>query len=222
MTAINTVTQTSLAAETGPETRMPITKINAFLKEFPWVMKYGVPRDDIYNVYVSRISPEIIGRSLESKTFREKVGTEVDLCGSFDIYENVRYTEFLHLIDEKGNQVCYNETSFYQVKAVPAHRRYWLFGPIVPLVPAHKEKEMKEIYGKVCYGSTLGDKLVELKEGADSVKFVLSYWDQTKAVIIYKVPNGITLPQWIQKQIEAEQAGFQKECADIDAEAVTA
>ncbi|MDR3558312.1 MAG: hypothetical protein P4L61_02145 [Candidatus Pacebacteria bacterium] len=212
-----TVTQTSLKDEDKLSLQMPSTKISAFLKEFPWVENY-TPQA-VRSVYVSRISPEIIGRSLESITLKVKVGTEYDIGVVFDIYRDIQHNESLYLIDEKGDQVYNYETSFHLIRAIPAHRKYRFFGPIVPAVPAREEKEERKIDGEVHYGTTLGKKLAELGERADSVKFVLSYWDQTGALIVYKVPNGVTLPVWINLQIEAEQAAFKHQCQDIDAEA---
>jgi hypothetical protein len=45
---------------------MPITKISAFLEEFPWVKRYVHPRD-ISRVFVSRIGSGLLDKNLAAK-----------------------------------------------------------------------------------------------------------------------------------------------------------
>lgn len=137
---------------------MPSTKIQAFLKEFPWVKeRVGL----ICEVYVSRITPEIISRRLQNSG-----------------WDN----EFGFLIDRFGNLVTETDSSVLEQ-----------------------------------YDSIEG-KLKEIGDRAKLVRFVLSYHQYTKAVIVYKVPQGISIIDWIQQQVESEQRKIRKECKSIDLE----
>jgi len=213
----HTVTQTTLKDEKRLGDHMPSTKIDAFFAEFPWVGKF-LSQSSVRQVYVSRISPEIIGRDLESVVNREVVRTEADFGGVFNVYEDRRHGEVLYLLDGEGSLVNLDTVTVKEIPAVPAHRKYWICGPMVPAVPARQERlERSDVSGKIDTGH-LGTRLHALKEKADAVRFILSYWDQSGAAILYKVPKGITLPVWIKQQIDAEQAALKEQCQAIDFE----
>jgi hypothetical protein len=176
---------------------MPFTKIEGFLKEFPWITKY-ISRANIRQVYASRITPEIMSDNLSE-------------CG----YAG----EQVFLLDAIGYVVNHVEK---REVVIPAHsrRKFFFFGPVM-YIPDERVRITDTYQGRNTeYHSHIKDILDDLKNDANKVSFVVSYFRLTQAVIIYKVPKGITLSVWIKQQIEAEQAGFKQECEAIDAEAV--
>lgn len=111
------------------------------------------------------------------------------LEGFFWVYEKI------YLLDEKGEIIS--------VEIKRPGKKYFLFGPIV--------SKTRKVTGVVRYGSSVCSILDGLGEKADSVHFILSYFEYTQAVIVYKLPKGISMLQWIQNDIESEGANFQKE-----------
>jgi len=219
------VTQVLLRNENKLAFQMPTTKIEAFLKEFPWVTNF-VNKFEILQVYVSRISSLVMAHDLanlkipavnqwhpetyESNEWMETISPEIN------------HREHVFFLDQYGSMVKKENIHVQIMPAIPARPKTWWFGSDIPAVPEHKIEKKTIVFGQVSGPENICDKVVKLMDVADSIRFVLSYWNQSNAVIIYKVPKDVTLPLWIQKQIDDEQAGFKQECEAIDAEAVTA
>lgn len=199
---------------------MPSTKIDGFLERFPWVTKFAF-RGEINQVYVQRVSPEIIGRNLENHFIAGEKIHHCDESGEWyeTISKDVNLSEKIFLLDGDGKMVTKTYEKRIPIPGIPARRKYYFFGDMIPAVAPSSRKIFSYEQGCFKYGSTLNEKLNALLDVADQIKFVLSYWTQSKAVIVYKVPNGVTLPTWIKQQVESELVGFQKECEAIDAEA---
>lgn len=110
--------------------------------------------------------------------------------------------EQIFFVDEGGDVV--------EIKRTTHPRKWWLFGPRVTtwtyssLLPR---------------GFTIGAALREMDKRADKVRFILSYCRFTEAIIVYKAPKGVTIPDWIERQIKAEGNAIQKSCREIDEEA---
>lgn len=174
---------------------MPFTKVEGFLKEFPWVTKF-IARADIKQVYVSRITCEVMDYKLIE-------------CGYA--------SEEIFLLDADGCTV----TNVKEV-VIPAHsrRKFFLFGPMVH-IPERRESIVDDFQGhKTPYNYLIRNILGCLNGGnINKVRFVVSYFELTHAVIIYKAPQGITIPDWIQQQIGSEQSAFKGQCQAIDTEA---
>ncbi len=183
------ITQEVLMQRGENQVVMPSTKIDAFFEEFPWVRKYV--KGSITQVYVSRIVPEIVGRHLHSKYFGE---------GYYEI-------EQAWLLDASGNLV-----KTIIDKRVEC-RRYVLFGPKI------STRKTIEITGEVDPGESISHRLYHLLEKAGDVDTILSYYDKIKAVIVYKSPRGLSVKQWIEKQIEAERTAISHTIEEINAEA---
>jgi hypothetical protein len=177
--------------------QMSRTKVEAFLIEFPWVKKYALGQ--INQVYVSRITPQLT----QYEPQEQLVG--VDPFGGTSYYY-----ERIYFVDGDGRQVdLVNEIKYMA-------RKYVLFGQRIEKLASSQEAEGK-IIGKGC---SVFSCLQSLEEKAETVRFLVSYYSATQALIIYKVPAGVTLSTWIQQQTKAERSTIQHECQAIDAEVV--
>jgi hypothetical protein len=194
--AMEAISQIKLRESKNLDYEMSFTKVEGFLKEFPWVTKY-VSRASIKQVYVSRITQEIM----------DQVLTECGYAG-----------EEVNLLDASGSQVNHVE---YEEVITPSHsrRKFFIFGPMIH-IPENSILVSHTFEG--CSLSTPYDNRIRcifagLKEDASKVRFVLSYFELTKAVIVYKC-QGTTILDWIKQQIEVERSAIKKECEAIDAE----
>jgi hypothetical protein len=144
----------------------------------------------IDQVYVSRFTPE-----LTKYVPQEYKGTYY-------------YDESIYFLDENGLQVDLVQEVKYMA------RKYIFFGHRV-------EKSSPCLVKGVIHNAdcSVFTRLQSLEEKGKSVRFLVSYFFKTQALIVYKVPAGVTLPVWINQQIKAEQTGFKDQCQAIDAEA---
>lgn len=49
----------------------------------------------------------------------------------------------------------------------------------------------------------------------DSVRFIVSYYKYTEGVILYKIPDGVSLKQWIENEVSKERKVFETELAAV-------
>jgi hypothetical protein len=68
-------------------------------------------------------------------------------------------------------------------------------------------------------GWTIYHTLAELEERANEICAILSYFEKNFSLIFYKIPEGLSMFQWVQKQVEREEESFKKTCSAIDSEA---
>lgn len=169
----------------GSPPKMPFTKIEGFLEEFPWVRFYvGGP---IAQVYVYRLEAELITRPLqivERNNRREIFKEKIFLLGRSP-----------YLVTATGTETV-------------RRKKFWLFGPDI-----HKTR-MVRFDGVVSKGN-IRDALSIIGDKNQFVRLVLSYWEYTQAVIIYKLPKDVWLAKWMKEQIEAERASFKKSLDEI-------
>jgi hypothetical protein len=171
---------------------MPPTKIRAFFQEFPKVRERVIR--GIAQAYVSRVEPDLLNYSPDS----EDVGVEL---GDWVYEELLLLDENFELVTASFNKLC-------------QRRKCWFFGPKISYTKTVK------VTGKVRGSSTVNNVLDNLGEEATRrVHFIFSYWRYTDAVILYKSPKGLSVGEWIKKQIESERSNLQKTSANIDAEA---
>ena len=162
---------------------MPPTKIRAFKEEFPWIKKHV--GGAIVQAYAFGIEPTLLNYS------PGEIGDW--LFGPIPLLtEPVYYLERILLLDEKGEEVTAEE--------VKRRKRFLLFGPTVT--------RAKRISGTVFRGTTVGCAVERLGEKADSIRFLLSYFAYTLAVIIYRLPKNVSLRQWIETEVESEKASL--------------
>ncbi len=67
------------------------------------------------------------------------------------------------------------------------------------------------------HGPTIEEALMTLKEGANDVSMILSYFNGN--VIIYKAPKGFSVGGWVRQQSDMERQALKAQSAAIDAEA---
>jgi hypothetical protein len=179
------------------QNKMPRTKVEAFLAEFPWVKDYA--SGPINQVHVSRVTPEL--------TKYEPQNMIVACNALSDTYSH----EKIFFVDADGRRVDLVREEKYIA------RKYILFGRRV-----EKQRCNHEVIGLIsCEGTSVYSCLRSLEERAEAVRFLVSYFGYTGALIIYKVPAGVTLPAWIEQQTDAERSAIQQECQAIDAEVAT-
>ena len=176
---------------------MPATKISGFFKEFPEIAKITAG-EKVSSVFVSRITPLVISREL----IWFKV---IDFVLGADDY--TVQAETVYLLDDKYKIV---KTSV-EVQPKP-RKRFFLIGPTITPRPWQYE-----VVGKVCHPDTVGNKLVELgEEGAQKVKYVLSLCKGV--LILYKSPKDLSIPEWIEQQIEKERWILRGQVQEIENE----
>jgi len=168
---------------------MPPTKVQAFLEEFPWIRKHV--NEPIAQVYVSRVESSILNYFLHS----------------IDIEMFSRMWEKITLLNEKGEEVI-GEIKKWR-------KKFFFWGPPVARI--------KRISGTIPhhdfrtgYTPSVGTITERLGEKADSVRFLLSYYSYTQAVIVYKLPKGISMRQWIKNETELEKARLRGEVDSIN------
>lgn len=83
-------------------------------------------------------------------------------------------------------------------------KKFFFFGSYV--------SKIKRISGIVFRGSSVESVVERFGEKTDSVRFLLSYYGYTQAVIIYKLPKGVSLRQWIEREVESEKIKLQNVC----------
>lgn len=113
------------------------------------------------------------------------------------LLEPQRISERILLLNGEGEVVT--------TEAEKKRKKFFFFGPLV--------SKVKKISGVVFYDSSVGSVANRLGEKADSVRSLLSYYGYTKAIIIYKLPQGVSLKQWIEREVELEKAKLQSEIA---------
>jgi hypothetical protein len=191
-------TQADLNKDAQP---MPSTKVDVFFEQFPWAKKYAY-RDPVCHVYTSRIEPALL--SYEPSVVSQKERLEDDF-GFTETYTS--YTrEDLYLLDASGKIISRAQ------KSSSKHRKWIFFGPEI----VEEHSHVKEI-GHV--GGTIANTLRSFtKSEKESIRFILSYWTITRAMIVYKVPKDCSFPAWIEAEKERERILLEKECAMLDAE----
>lgn len=163
---------------------MPPTKIRAFMEEFPWIKKHI--EGPIVQAYVSGVESSLLNYS------PERIDGGIDLFGSNWIFERIL------LLDEEDEEVT--------AEIEEQRKKFFFFGPVV--------LKVKRISGMVLPGSSVGSVVERLGEKADSIRFMVSYYGYTKAVIVYKLPKGVSLKQWIEKEVAREKEEYRKSMAD--------
>lgn len=194
--------QATMPADVQWNFKMPPTKVAAFLSEFPWVRDFVT--GPVTQAYVSRVCPRVLG-----------IRVNVLVIGDLFTDRTVP-ADSIWLLDENGHLVIANIQHQYR------RRKYFFFG-----------EEVTTTWDDVVAGIvppevSIGEMLERLQYGARGVRYVLWYKSfgcegasqgQLGAVILYKAPKGISLPDWIAQQIDAEAAEYHAAVAQIDAEA---
>jgi hypothetical protein len=173
---------------------MPETKLKAFDKQFPWAKDYI--NGPIAQVYVQGIEPELIDRRLSEiqtkRIFVDSFGPGIELK------DHLR--ERVFLLDKNFKLVTNSRTETCLVR-----KRSFLgirFGSKIP-VPRIVEFDGTKTF-------SINSAIEELGEKGESVEIILSYWEYTQAVIIYKLPKGENLKDLVASLAKAERLSFEK------------
>lgn len=175
---------------------MPKTKVQAFLKEFSWVQgmldEYRTrKRNPISRVYVSMVEPSLWEYHPE----------ELFIPGDL-LFDSRHYQELMFLLDEKYEPIMYE-------KKTELRRKYIFFGPravksqICPAVVMDQRFSFGSFIMKNFGGET--------QPKADAIRFILSYYSRAEAVIIYKLPKGISLLALMEEVERIEREKFRSE-----------
>jgi len=164
---------------------MPPTKIQGFMRQFPWIKKYVA--GPIVRVYVSGIEASFLNYSPK---YISEDWLFFFFFGTSDFPE-----EKIFLLDEGKELIT--------VEIEKKRKMFLCFGPTIT--------KMEKVIGVVRHGSSVNSIVEQLGEQADSIHFILSYYRYTRTVIIYKLPKGFSLRKWIGNETESERARFQKE-----------
>jgi hypothetical protein len=169
------------------------TKLKAFDKQFPWAKDYI--NGPIVQVYVQGIEPELISRRLSEiqtkRIFFDSFGPGIEPK------DHLRERAFLldknfKLVTNSRTETCLARKSFLGIR----------FGPKIP-VP-----RIVEFDGTTTF--SIGSAIEELGEKGELVEIILSYWEYTQAVIIYKLPKGENLKDLVGSLTEDERLSFEK------------
>ena len=170
---------------------MPPTKVNGFLKEFPWVRNFV--KGPITQTYVSRMDPSTL-----------LIRASNDIRSSHDL---------IWLLDDYGHLVTAEvETKYYR-------RKYFVFGRMVSFkkveritgVVPHETSigeqlhRLQESARNVRY--MLWYKHFDTYEGGQRLG----------AVILYKAPKATSINDWMISQIAIEASRYQAAVAAMDA-----
>ena len=109
-----------------------------------------------------------------------------------------QHEEFF-LLDEHGEMVSFKEEKTSKLF-------FDLFGPVVT-----REKTIRG-WG---VNSTVNSVIQKVWDKADSVRYLLSYYPRTGAVIVYKLPKNTSLRQWFADETQRERNCFREEIRAI-------
>ena len=174
--------------------KMPVTKIEPFKKQFPWVRDYV--EGPISQVYVQGVGADLIGHRL--------AWIEKKICG-FDGDDTYFVDEKMYLLDENFKLVTSERPETYLV------RKYRFLG--IKFGSKVQRKRIVHFDGTTTF--SVMSALEEIGEKGKSVHILLSYWEYTQAVIIYKLPKGDNLKDWVDREMENERVGFARAYNEI-------
>lgn len=175
---------------------MPRTKIEAFLKEFPWVQTLlnehrKLWKNPISQVYVSVVEPSLWDY------FPMRYFIPGDL-----IDDPILYQEWMFLLDEKYDPIMYE-------KKIELRKKFLFFGS-----RAVKSQICPAIItdSRFSFGSFIMKNFGnEGQPKIDAIRFILSYYSYTKTVIIYKLPRGISISALMEEAERKEREKFRSE-----------
>jgi len=178
---------------------MPPTKIRGILDEIPWIKKHIT--GPITHIYVSKIETKFLNHSPFEKW---------EFAPGGGIWSSL---ERMLMLNENGDLITAEK------EEVTYPREWWcLFRKSkTPLKTTRTIDKVEH---------TIAGTLRDFGDKADRARFILSYFyigppmepQQVGTVIVYKIPDSMSLQKWIELQIEAEKIDVKKAFADIDQE----
>jgi len=183
---------------------MPRAKINAFFDEFPWLRTFygqkGRIDGRIDQIYVSGVEPALLDQKPEL------------ICHDED--DDYIGCEKIWLLDKAGDIVAFKTCELVTEK------RFVFFGK-----KFHQKVDVLQ-EGLLKPDERVSGALHRLRDRANEIHFILSYFDVNKAIIIYRPPKGMSVLKAIEQKrkldLEKARLEIQTECSVIDTEFVDA
>lgn len=174
---------------------MSVAKWRAYTEKFPWLERVmELPWFDKYveSPIIQVYTSEVEYSLLNYYPEKETVG----VMGEF-------LDEIVLLLNKKGEVV----TTQIERK----RKKFFLFGRTV--------SKTKTFSGVVNYNFSVGSIVEQLGEKSDAIKFIVSFYAGTNAVIVYTLPKGVSLKQMfasgIKSEIKSEKAKLRGEIATM-------
>lgn len=171
---------------TGYLDAMSVAKWQAHAEEFPWLERVIELSwfDDYKKSPIIQVYTSEVEYSLMNY-YPEKV--TVSIMGEF-------LEEIVLLLDEKGEVIT--------VQRERKRKKFFLFGRTVS-----KNETFSSVVNS---NSSVGSIVEQLGEKSDDIRFIVSFYAGTSAVIIYTLPKGVSLRQLfadgIRREIKSEKA----------------
>ena len=178
---------------------MPQTKIDAFFKEFPWLIKYTSPQV-AKCLYVKRVECSILTQYPNTATEVVPNDDPIFGYGPYDLEATVRF------LDESGNELL--QVGRWELvtpaKVIPAKPARW-FRKARPAVEVPEKREWR--HGWETIQSAL-KRLGEMSDERNKGFFILSVLPSSyygSLVTIFKTPKDYDLISWIAAEFERER-----------------
>lgn len=178
---------------------MLVGKIMAFMIEFPWLRKVSLNK--IKRVYVQKAEEGLL----------DYVPQEYE--GDFEIAYSDAYKEDITFLDAQGNEVG---DIFQQrldvIKRQAPFRIFWRLlkrscGPMPYVhIPSYETEK------------TIRNKLRWLGKDVSEVRYIYSYLDSEKSIIIYKIPKDWSLEKMIADYDKKQENIIKENLANIQKE----
>lgn len=111
----------------------------------------------------------------------------------WDYNTNLWIKETIYMLDEKKMLI--------PIRTIIDRKKYWFFGSTI------KVEETTE--SQITPDMSVYDVLKSMKETVNRIRFIMSYYSRTGAIIIYKLPNGLpTMKHWLDNEIMKEKESF--------------
>jgi len=185
--------KTQRSLQRAGEAYMPATKVNGFKEEFPWAWEH-IKDEKTYRVYVQGIEPEIVDYYPAAESHTSKGGEE------WFRYERILFFD--------GNK-----------NLITAETEYVTYCRKIPWLGKKIEKRIPVTIRAAAPEHPLSFTLEKLGREVERIRYMLSHFEDTATVILYKTPKDLSLTQWIEIQTEKEKNNFRIECLEIDGQA---
>ena len=85
-------------------------------------------------------------------------------------------------------------------------KRRFPFGPMISTT--------RKVLGEVLPSETVWSIVSRLGRASNGIRYFISVYDLTQAIIIYKVPKSMTISQWFEAEMEKARELFGEETAE--------
>lgn len=166
----------------GPMSR---PEIETVFQQFPWAKNYVHGRP-VYRAYIQHVEPSLLWYERQKWYCRRQAMDEI---GGYYIHqvEDIG-SECIFLVDANGMMV--NHAHHVSVE----WRKYLFWGPKISWTEIVVDK-----VGLI--KTTIADALKCLSvDEVATICFILSYWEISRTMIVYRLPNDRSLSEWIEAE----------------------